>query len=119
MIKKTFIIWLSVIILISFSACNSENVTDMSEKTIVAEANSSSFLAAKTVKDILHGSQMFNIVDSKERADFVLSSSLNNVNTPEVPVFVYEIKLHDKDGKLRGSWKDSIRQVQNDDGSWW
>ena len=76
-------------------------------------------VAAKTVKDILHGSQMFNIVDSKERADFVLSSSLNNVNTPEVPVFVYEIKLHDKDGKLRGSWKDSIRQVQNDDGSWW
>ena len=76
-------------------------------------------VAAKTVKDILHGSQMFNIVDSKEKADFVLSSSLNNVNTPEVPVFVYEIKLHDKDGKLRGSWKDSIRQVQNDDGSWW
>ena len=51
MIKKTFIIWLSVIMLISFSACNSENVTDMSEKTIVVEANSSSYLAAKTVKD--------------------------------------------------------------------
>lgn len=76
-------------------------------------------VAAKTVKDILHGSQMFNIVDNKENAKFVLSSSLNNVNTPEVPVFVYEIKLYDKDGKLHGSWKDSIRQVQNDDGSWW
>ena len=76
-------------------------------------------VAAKTVKDILHGSQMFNIVDDKEKAEFILSSSLNNVNTPEIPVFVYEIKLHDKDGKLHGSWKDSIRQVQNDDGSWW
>ena len=78
MIKKTFIIWLSAVMLISFSACNSENVTDMSEKTIVAEANSSSFLAAKTVKDsvkeikeISTEDGAVSLVEAKE-ADFVV-----------------------------------------------
>ena len=76
-------------------------------------------VAGKTVKEILTGSEMFNLTENRDEAELILSSSLNNVNTPEVPVFVYLIKLTDKNGKLLGSWSDSIRQVQNDDGSWW
>lgn len=76
-------------------------------------------VAGKTAKDILHGSGMFNITDKRENAQYILKSSLNNVNTPEIPVFFYELKLYDAADKLHGKWSDSIRQVQNDDGSWW
>ena len=35
------------------------------------------------------------------------------------PVIIYRMELMDKDGNQVGYWKDSIRQVQNDDKSWW
>lgn len=74
---------------------------------------------SKATKDILYGSKMFNIVKDKTNADYVLESSVNNVNTPEIPVIAYELRLYDRQGKLLGNWGDSIRQVLNDDGSWW
>lgn len=75
--------------------------------------------AGKASKDILYGSKMFNIVDDKAKADYVLESSINNVNTPEIPVIAYELRLFDSQGNLVGNWFETIRQVQNDDGSWW
>ena len=75
--------------------------------------------AGKASREILQGSKMFNIVSDKEKAKYIIESSLNNVNTPEVPIIVYEMKLYDNKGKLLGNWFDTIRQVQNDDGSWW
>ncbi len=75
--------------------------------------------AAKTAKEIIYGSQMFNLVDDRSKASYVLESSLNNVNTPEIPVILYELKLLDANGHQIGTWSDTIRQVQNDDGSWW
>lgn len=76
-------------------------------------------VGGKAAKEILYGSKMFNIVNERDEADYILESSVNNVNTPEVPVIVYEMKLYDASGQLAGSWSDSIRQVLNDDGSWW
>ena len=78
-----------------------------------------SYAAGKTAKEILVTSGMFNIVDDESKAAFVLKSSLNNVNTPEIPVLLYRLELYDINGDLAGSWQDSLRQVQNDDGSWW
>lgn len=78
-----------------------------------------SYAAGKTAKEILVNSGMFNIVDDESKAAFVLKSSLNNVNTPEIPVLLYRLELYDINGDLAGSWQDSLRQVQNDDGSWW
>ena len=76
-------------------------------------------MAGKTAKEILINSQMFNVSDDKTSAVYILKSSLNNTNTPEVPVLIYRLELYDKDGNLQGSWWDTLRQVQNDDGSWW
>ncbi len=76
-------------------------------------------VTAKTAKEIIYGAKMFALVDSKDEATYVLEGSLNNINTPEIPVIVYEIKLVDSKGNQVGKWSDSIRQVQNDDGSWW
>ena len=74
--------------------------------------------AGKAAKEIIMGANMFKIVDKPEDAQYILKSFLNNANTPELPVFVYDLKLYDAE-KLVGAWSDNIRQVQNDDGSWW
>ncbi len=78
-----------------------------------------SYAAEKAAKDILYGSKMFNIVADKEQASYVLQSSINNINTPELPVIIYRMELYDAAGKKLGFWQDTIRQVQNDDRSWW
>ena len=72
-----------------------------------------------TTKEIIAGSKMIKIVDDKAIATHILKGRLGNINTPEVPVFKYGISLYDKDNKLIDKWSDTIRQVQNDDGSWW
>ena len=75
--------------------------------------------AGKTAKEILVNSAMFNIVEDKKQASYILKSSLNNANTPEVPILIYRLELYDKEGNPLSSWQDTLRQVQNDDGSWW
>ncbi len=75
--------------------------------------------AGKAAKEIIFGSRMFNIVEEKDAASFVLESTLNNIGTPEVPVIMYEMRIVDSKGAEHGKWSDTIRQIQNDDGSWW
>ncbi len=75
--------------------------------------------AGTAAKEIILGSKMFNIVDDKESASFILESTLNNIGTPEVPIILYEMRIIDQQGTEHGKWSDTIRQIQNDDGSWW
>jgi len=75
--------------------------------------------AGQTAREILVNSKMFNIVDDPQAADYIFESSLTNSNTPEVPVISYEMRLMDRNGNMLNSWSDTVRQVQNDDGSWW
>ena len=75
--------------------------------------------AGKASREIIEGSQMFNLVDSRDHADYILESSINNINTPERPLIEYVMTLYDAKGNKIESWSDSLRQVQNDDGSWW
>ncbi|MBR2921755.1 MAG: hypothetical protein IKC10_00380 [Alphaproteobacteria bacterium] len=76
-------------------------------------------VATNTVKEIITASKMIKTVDDISKASHILKGRLSNINTPEVPVFKYSISLYDKDNKLIDKWSDTIRQVQNDDGSWW
>ncbi len=77
------------------------------------------YAAGQTAKNILVNSNMFNLVDNPDAADYVFESSLTNSNIPEVPVISYEMRLMDRNGNMLNSWSDTVRQVQNDDGSWW
>ena len=75
--------------------------------------------AGKAAREIIEGAQMFTLVDDKSQADYVLEGVVNNINTPERPVIMYEMTMYDAQGNKIDSWADSMRQVQNDDGSWW
>ncbi|MBQ8677098.1 MAG: hypothetical protein IJ529_01355 [Alphaproteobacteria bacterium] len=72
-----------------------------------------------SVRNILVNSNRLNLVSDPNAADFILESSLTNSNTPETPVISYEMRLFDRAGNMLNSWMDTVRQVQNDDGSWW
>ncbi|MCQ2740886.1 MAG: hypothetical protein MJ210_02060 [Alphaproteobacteria bacterium] len=76
-------------------------------------------IAGQASKTIITGSKMFNLADNEKEAKYILRGTLNNVNTPEIPVIVYELTLYDAEGNVIDSWDASIRQIQNDDGSWW
>lgn len=76
-------------------------------------------VAENETKEIIIGSQMFNVVDKKEDATYILESSIRNIGSPEIPVIVYNLKMVDNSGVEYGNWSESIRQIQNDDGSWW
>lgn len=77
--------------------------------------------ANKTIYDIIDGSQNFMMVSNLDDADYVLDVSVDafpnqGINTP---IIEYTLTLQDKSGKEIDSWKQDIRQLQNDDKSWW
>ncbi len=78
-----------------------------------------SYSAEKAFRYTVEGSKMFNLTTDKNKADYVLKSYINNIGTPEIPVISYRIELFDKNNKKVGEWQETIRQVLNDDGSWW
>ncbi len=77
------------------------------------------YSAEKAFRYTVEGSKMFNLTPDKDKAHYVLKSYINNIGTPEIPVISYRIELFDKNNKKVGEWQENIRQVLNDDGSWW
>lgn len=100
---------------------DNKNASVFIEKTILVDRYMPTLpeSAEKAAKEIISGSKMFVVAETPEDAQYTLKSTLNNANTPELPVFIYDLKLYDKSGKLLGAWSDNIRQIQNDDESWW
>lgn len=76
-------------------------------------------VAGNTTKEILTNSKMVKIASDETDGTYILKGRLTNINTPEIPVFKYSLSLYDRENKLIDRWTDTIRQVQNDDGSWW
>ena len=77
--------------------------------------------ANKTIYDIIDGSQNFMMVSQLDDADYVLDVQVDAFpNAGSItPIIEYTLTLQDKDGKEIDSWKQDIRQLQNDDKSWW
>ncbi len=77
--------------------------------------------ANKVIHDIVDGSQNFMLVSNLDNADYVLNVDVDafpnqGINTP---IIEFTMTLQDKDGKEIDSWKQDIKQLQNDDKSWW
>ena len=77
--------------------------------------------ANKVIYDIIDGSQNYTLVSNLDDADFVLDVKVDAFPNQGVnsPVIVYLLTLQDKNGKEIDSWTQDIRQLQNDDKSWW
>ena len=111
----------------------------LDESTDIYENNNSTFLyimdpkktddslpdgfyyARKTTRDIIEGSRTFKVVNNLNDADYYLETQIKEipVQGAETPIIEYKIILNDKDNNKINEWTETIRQLQNDDKSWW
>lgn len=77
--------------------------------------------ANKVIYDIIDGSQNFMMVSRLDDAEYVLDVIVNAYPNQGVdtPIIEYTLILQDRSGREIDSWRQDIRQVQNDDKSWW
>ena len=75
----------------------------------------------QVTKDIISGSKTYTLVNTQEEADYWLDITVSRLNVKDLPgnILQYKMLLLDKKNNEVGSWMESIRQVQNDDRSWW
>lgn len=75
----------------------------------------------QVTKEIIDGSKTYTLVNTQDEADYWLDITVSKLNVKEMPgnVLQYKMVLLDKGNNEVGNWMESIRQVQNDDRSWW
>ena len=77
--------------------------------------------AHKITRDLLDNAQAFMVVNQPDVADYFLDIEVDTVqfkNSP-TPVIIYTLILSDYNDNVLQEWSETIRQVKNDDQSWW
>ena len=101
---------------------------DQKPKLLVMEAKKNNpklpdgfHYADKVIYDIIDGSQNFMMVTKLDDADYVLNVAVDAFpnSSAQTPIIVYTLTLQDTEGNEIDSWEQDIRQLQNDDKSWW
>ena len=66
-------------------------------------------------------SRTYTVVNNLNDADYYLETQIKEipVQGAETPIIEYKIILNDKDNNKINEWTETIRQLQNDDKSWW
>ncbi len=79
------------------------------------------YYAKDTTKQIIEGSRTYIVVNNLNDADYYLETQIKEIQTQnsESPIIEYKIVLNDKDNNKINEWTETIRQLQNDDKSWW
>lgn len=79
------------------------------------------YYARKVTNDIIEGSRNFIVVDNPEDADYQLEILINAIPTQyqDMPIIDYQLHLYSKDGSEINQWNATIKQLMNDDRSWW
>lgn len=67
-----------------------------------------------TLKDIISGSNTYEVVNNANNADFVIDSSADwYVVSNAAPALQYKLEMFDRSGKKVNEWVEIIRQVQD------
>ncbi len=77
--------------------------------------------AQKVMTGIIEGSRNFVVVDNVDDADYQLNSYVSFLENPTspAPIVEYRMQLTDENDELIDEWAETIKQLQNDDRSWW
>lgn len=75
--------------------------------------------ARKVTKDIITGSNNYKVVNNLADADYILEASVENIGYEEDPVIEYSLILFDSQNNKINQWSETVRQLKNDDRSWW
>lgn len=75
----------------------------------------------KITKDMLENAKAFLVVNDPAEADYFADIDVETIllegNT--TPVIIYMLILSDHNGEVLQEWRETIRQVKNDDRTWW
>ncbi len=79
------------------------------------------YLARRETKEIIEGSGAFTVVNWLNDAQYYLEISVYPVPFVDksVPGISYHLSLYSNDNIKIGEWSQMMKQVQNDDKSWW
>ncbi|MBP3346263.1 MAG: hypothetical protein J6L86_04440 [Alphaproteobacteria bacterium] len=75
----------------------------------------------KITKDMLENAKAFMVVNDPAEADYFVDIDVETL-LPEgsnTPIIIYTLVLSDNNDEVLQEWKETIRQVKNDDRSWW
>ncbi len=75
--------------------------------------------AHKVTTDILEGANDYKIVNNKDEADYYLEVLVDQGGSDEVPSIVYKMILFDNSDVKVNEWIVNVKQLRNDDRSWW
>lgn len=77
------------------------------------------YYARKVTRDILSGSNNYKLVNNPDDADYILEAAVDNIGYEEDPVVEYSLILFDNQNNKVNQWSETVRQLKNDDRSWW
>lgn len=79
------------------------------------------YYAKDATRGIIEGSRSFIPVNNLNDADYYLETKITEIPAVgrETPIIEYKLILNTSDNKPVGEWSETIRQLQNDDKSWW
>lgn len=79
------------------------------------------YLARRETKEIIEGSKTFTVVNTLNEAQYYLEISVSPIplQGKELPGISYHLSLFTSHNAKVGEWAQMIKQVQNDDKSWW
>lgn len=79
------------------------------------------YQARRTTKEILEGAKAFTVVNNLNDAQYYLEVSAVPVPLvgKKIPAISYHLSLFANNNDKIGEWAQMIKQVQNDDKSWW
>lgn len=75
----------------------------------------------KITKDMLENAKAFMVVNDPAEADYFVDIDVETLllEGSSTPVIIYSLVLSDNNDEVLQEWKETIRQVKNDDRSWW
>jgi len=79
------------------------------------------YLARRETREIIEGSGAFTVVNKLSDAQYYIELSVYPVLLvgKQVPGISYHLTLFSNDNTKIGEWTQMMKQVQNDDKSWW
>lgn len=77
------------------------------------------YKAEQVTQKIIDGSNTFQIVSDKKEADYILETAIDNIGSTEDPIIEYKLILTDTENNKINEWVEIVRQLHNDDHSWW
>ena len=79
------------------------------------------YLSQNETKRIINASRTFTVVNNLNDADYYTETLIKKIQIEgrDEPIIQYKLMLFDKGNNKINEWSETIRQVENDDKSWW